>query len=214
VSLCKLPEVPRLWNTTIEAHRAAVRDATLDAVGALVAERGLAAVTMSGIADAVGIGRATLYKYFPDIEALLLAWHERQVSRHLEQLTEIRDRAGDPASRLYVVLHAYALIFQTHPSGEQVVMLHRSSHVAHAQQRLHTFVRDLLTEAAHCGDVRDDIPTDELAAYCLHALSAAATLPDHDAVDRLVALTLTCLRTTNQTRSVPVSEPAWTTTGC
>jgi AcrR family transcriptional regulator len=68
------------------AHRRAVRDATLDTTVALVAEHGLASVTMSQIAEQTGIGRATLYKYFPDVEAILLAWHQRQVAEHLEQL--------------------------------------------------------------------------------------------------------------------------------
>ena len=54
--------VPKLWNDTIEAHRSAVREATLDTTAALVAEHGLASVTMSQIAKQTGIGRATLQK--------------------------------------------------------------------------------------------------------------------------------------------------------
>jgi AcrR family transcriptional regulator len=77
--------VPRLWDDTIQAHRAAVRDAILDTAAALVAEHGLLAVTMSQIAETTGIGRATLYKYFPDVEANLVAWHERQITAHLAQ---------------------------------------------------------------------------------------------------------------------------------
>jgi len=65
--------VPKLWTVTIEEHRRAVRDATLDTTAALVAERGLASVPMSQIAAETGIGRATLYKYFPDVEAILAA---------------------------------------------------------------------------------------------------------------------------------------------
>ena len=53
--------MPRIWAETIEAHRDAVREATLDAVGALVAEHGLTGVAMSQIAKESGIGRATLY---------------------------------------------------------------------------------------------------------------------------------------------------------
>src|SRR5918996_4902222 len=62
--------VPRLWTETIEEHRRAVRDATLDTAAALVGEHGLRSVTMSQIAEETGIGRATLYKYFPDVEAI------------------------------------------------------------------------------------------------------------------------------------------------
>src|SRR5919107_2993176 len=102
--------VPNLWNETMEAHRAAVRDAILDAAAALVAEHGLRSVTMSQIAEETGIGRATLYKYFPDVEAILFAWHERQIAGHLEQLAEVRDQAGDPGERLEAVLEAFALI--------------------------------------------------------------------------------------------------------
>ena len=80
--------VPKLWNQTIEAHRAAVRDAILETTWALVAEHGLRSVTMSQIAKKTGIGRATLYKYFPDVEAILLAWHQRHVAGHLKHLAE------------------------------------------------------------------------------------------------------------------------------
>src|SRR5262249_27452179 len=41
--------VPKLWTETIEEHRRAVHDATLDTTAALVHEHGLAAVTMSKI---------------------------------------------------------------------------------------------------------------------------------------------------------------------
>ncbi|MGH9893062.1 MAG: TetR/AcrR family transcriptional regulator, partial [bacterium] len=100
----------KLWQETIEEHRRSVRKATLEAAAALVAERGLRAVTMSEIAEKTGIGRATLYKYFPDVEAILAAWHEREITAHLAQLAVLRDQVGDARSRLDNVLAAYALI--------------------------------------------------------------------------------------------------------
>ena len=102
--------VPKLWTETIEEHRNAVRDATLDATAELIAEHGLRGVTMSRIAQHTGIGRATLYKYFDDVDAILLAWHERQIHEHLHQLTQLRDTAQDPDTRLRVVLERYALL--------------------------------------------------------------------------------------------------------
>jgi AcrR family transcriptional regulator len=187
--------VPRLWTETIETHRTAVRDAALDAAAALAAEHGLASVTMSQVAERTGIGRATLYKYFPDVEAILVAWHQRQIVRHLAQLAEAAAQAGTPGERLRAVLDAYALIIHGMPHGtELAALLHRGEHIDAAQQQLHGFLADLLAEAAKAGEVRDDITPSELAAYCLHALTAAGSLPSEDAVPRLVALTMSGLR--------------------
>jgi AcrR family transcriptional regulator len=186
--------VPKLWNESIEAHRRAVRDATLDTTAALVAEHGLRAVTMSQIAEETGIGRATLYKYFSDVEAILVAWHQRQVTGHLEYLAEVRDQAGGPGERLEAVLEAYALISHEHHGTELAALLHRGEHVARAQQQLSHFIRDLLTEGGESGEIRDDVSPDELASYCLHALTAASSLPSEAAVRRLVTVILAGLR--------------------
>jgi AcrR family transcriptional regulator len=186
--------VPKLWNDTIEAHRHEVRDAILEKTAALVAEHGVRAVTMLQIAQETGIGRATLYKYFPDVEAILVAWHERHVTAHLEQLARLRNQGGDPARRLEAVLEAYALIqFEQHGT-ELEVLLHRGEHVARAQQHLSDLLRGLLTECVKAGEVRSDVAADELASYCLHALAAASGLRSKTAVRRLVSVTLGGLR--------------------
>jgi AcrR family transcriptional regulator len=193
-SSCILGVMPKLWNETIEAHRRAVRDATLDTTAALVAEHGLASVTMSQIAEQTGIGRATLYKYFPDVEAILLAWHQRQVAEHLEQLAEVRDHARNAGERLKAVLEAYALIVHEHHGGDLAALLHRGPHVARAHQQLRDFVRDLLREGVASGEVRDDVAPEELASYCLHAIAAARGLPSKAAVQRLVTVILAGLQ--------------------
>jgi len=187
--------VPKLWTETIEEHRRTVHDATLDATAALVREHGLASVTMSQIAAAAGIGRATLYKYFPDVEAILVAWHDRLITRHLRQLAEARDAAAGPAGRLEAVLTAFALIQHQHHDTElPVALLHRGEHVARAQQQLRDLVSDLLAAGAQAGVVRTDIAPGELASYCLHALTGAGSLPSEAAVRRLLSVTMSGLR--------------------
>ena len=191
------PGVPRLWNETIEGHRREVSDAIMDSTAALVAKHGLRSVTMSQIAEKTGIGRATLYRYFPGVEAILLAWHERQLAGHLDHLAEVRDRAGGAVKRLEAVLEAYALILhetQRHHDTELGAFVHRGEHVARAQHRLREMIRDLLTAGAGAGDLRNDVGADELASYCLHALAAAGSLPSKPAVRRLVTVTLAGLR--------------------
>ncbi len=186
--------MPKLWNETIVAHRRAVHDAILDATAALVVDRGLAAVSMSHIAAEAGIGRATLYKYFPDVQAVLVAWHERQISSHLAHLAEVRDRAGDVTQRLIAVLEAYALVSHEHHGNDIATLLHRGEHVVQAQRQLTNFVRDLVLEGASSSELRNDVAPEELASYCLHALTAAKSLPTKAAVHRLVAVTLDGLR--------------------
>jgi AcrR family transcriptional regulator len=189
--------VPKLWNQTIAAHRQEVRGAIMDTTAALVAAHGLRPVTMSQIAEETGIGRATLYKYFPDVEAILLAWHERQVSGHFEQLAAVRDQAGDAGERLEAVLEAFALISHDahgHRDSELGAFLHRDEQLAPAQRQLRAMIRDLLAEGAKTGKLRDDVAPDELASFCLHALTAASSLPSKAAVRRLVTVTLAGLR--------------------
>lgn len=189
--------MPRLWSDTIEAHRRSVRDAVLDATAALIAEHGLLSVSMSRIAEDTGIGRATLYKYFPDVESILVAWHDRQMAAHLAALMEARDRGGDAAGRLRAVLETYALIRHQsaqHLDSHLATSLHGGQTMVRAEQQVQTLVRDLLAEAIAGGTVRGDVPADDLAAYCLHALSAAAGLRSKAAVQALVRVTLDGLR--------------------
>lgn len=189
--------MPKLWDETIEAHRNHVTAAILDAAARLVGERGLRSVTMSEIAEQSGIGRATLYKYFSDVESILREWHERQITDHLEQLAEIRNRAGAPFERLTAVLEAYALIsYETrgHHDSELGALLHRHKHVPKAEERLRKMIRDVIREAAMEGEIRDDVSADELANYCMNALNGTGRLPSRVAIHRLVEVTLDGLR--------------------
>jgi AcrR family transcriptional regulator len=213
------PRVPKLWTETIETHRQEVREAIVETAAALVAEHGLPSVTMSQIAEETGIGRATLYKYFPDVEAILVAWHERHVERHLAYLAQVRDSASnEPGVRLAAVLEAYALMSFDRSHGHQdsehaahvhreahggrphvhaadvSALVHRQDHVAGPQRRLNAFMRALLTDGARSGDVRKDVAPEELTRYCLGALEAARDLPSRPAVRRLVEVTLAGLR--------------------
>lgn len=193
--------MPRLWRDTIEAHRREVRDTVLDTTADLAAERGPLNITMSQIAEAAGIGRATLYKYFTSVEQILQAWHERQVGHHLELVSEIVDRDEPPLQRLSAVLEAYADARRQRAAHghrrhgpELVALLHHDHHVGTAEQQLHTLLRDLIAQAAQHGQVRSDVGAEELASFCRHAIEAAGGLRTAAATKRLVAVTLDGLR--------------------
>lgn len=189
--------MPKLWKDTIETHRRAVRDAAVDVAATLVEEQGLRSVTMSEIAERTGIGRATLYKYFPDVESILRAWHHRQIAQHLDELTAVRDRTRDRSARLRAVLVAFAAIAQEshgHRDSELAALLHRDHAIGGAQAQVVDLIGEFIRDAAEMGTVRSDIAAEELASFCVHALSAARGLQSRAALARLVDVTLGGLR--------------------
>jgi AcrR family transcriptional regulator len=185
--------MPRLWNDTIAAHRDDVRRAVIEATAALIAEHGLLSVTMSSVAEASGIGRATLYKYFPDVESILVAWHEQQMATHLAQLDEASRRPGSASNRLEAVLETFAFAMREavgHFNSDIARTMHRHEQVAESSHQLMDLLRSTIDAAVAEGSVRGDVPPDELARFAAHSLTAASGLPSKAAVRRLVALTL------------------------
>jgi hypothetical protein len=87
------------------------------------------------------------------------------------------------------VLEAYVSLPRQSPGHHEAdfaALLHRDEEVARAQRQLHAMIRDLLVEAAKVGDVSDDVPPEELASYCVHALAGPDTQRSKAAVRRLV----------------------------
>lgn len=190
-----MASVPKIWNASIESHRQAVRQAILDSTATLVAQGGLPAATMSQIAERAGIGRATLYKYFPDVEAILVAWHQEHVAAHIARLTELRVGGSDAWERLQAVLLGYAQVARHRGGhgGDLSALVHRGENVLRAEQQLVDLFSGLLTEVAQAGRLRGDVPPKELAQFCIHALGAAGSLRSEAAVRRLVDVTLSAL---------------------
>ncbi|MCW2752033.1 MAG: transcriptional regulator, TetR family [Aeromicrobium sp.] len=180
--------MPKLWEGTIDAHHLAVRAAILDTTAALVSEHGPLSVTMSQIAHETGIGRATLYKYFPDVESILVAWHERRIAGHLTHLSQVD--GNDDGQRLEAVLTMHAMMTFEHRDSAIAVIVHGDD----SKGRQNAFLREAIAEAIEADAIREDMTPEELATYCLHALGAAADLPSKAAVERLVHLTLDGLR--------------------
>ncbi|MGW6130833.1 TetR/AcrR family transcriptional regulator [Cellulomonas sp. NPDC055163] len=193
--------MPLLWRDSVDAHRHAVRESVLDAAGAIYTETGPTGLTMSAVAERAGIGRGTLYRYFPDTRELLLAWHERQVRTHLGQLRHVRAGTSDPDDALRAVLEAFASVTRSHGNEESAVGLHSGEHIAEAQHELHALLRDLLAEETRRGRVRADIDVDLLVTFCIHALGAAHEISSPGAPGAFTDLVMDALRPPGDARS-------------
>ena len=172
----------------------------MEATWALATRKGPMSVTMSQVAQDTGIGRSTLYKYFPDVESILHARHERHVLDHLGRLNELKNAAVHPARRLEAVAAGYAQICH-HRARDGAVELsefvHQPERVRGADKRLVALFEALLAEAVAAGVVRDDTAVEELAIFCVHALGAARSVRSNAAVRRLVSVTLAALTPTH-----------------
>lgn len=183
--------MPKLWNETVTEHRSAVLDAILDATAQLVHRDGVAGLTMTALAEASGVGRATLYRYVPDVGSALTAWQQREVANHLQRLRTIAADSA-PADRLENVLMGYARL-RSHRHGDHGA-LHDAARLAPAEGEVRELLADIIEEAAHDGRARTDLQAAMLAAYATGALGAAAMLPEPSAATRLTALVLESIR--------------------
>lgn len=157
-------------------------------------------MTMSAIAQEAGIGRATLYKYFPDVESILLSWHERQIQEHLTKLLDIKDQTAGIRQQLEAVLHAYAFLSRSGHAEVGAARLHQGEHAGRAQEQLKDFLAELIQEGAGAAVFRGDVAPVELATFCLHALGAASALTSQEAVLRLIRVTMDALQPSQESR--------------
>lgn len=107
------------WRDTLETHKARYRERIIDAAIELVAQEGVAKVSMAALAQRAGIGRATVYKYFPDVEHALLAHVERDVDECRQTLVGVLAQQEDPVLRLRSCIDALVGYFasQRHRIG-------------------------------------------------------------------------------------------------
>ena len=90
----RLPRAERMEQTVAAAH-------------ALFAERGYAAVTMDGVAAAVGVTKPLLYNYFGNKEQLYLACLERAGDGLMATVVEAVGDTTNPTEALSLGLHAF-----------------------------------------------------------------------------------------------------------
>ena len=189
-------DMPRLWERTISEHRAEVRSAILSAIDELITQEGLRSVTMSAVAEQSGIGRATLYRYFPSVEAILLAWHEARINEHLAEIEKARDDEDDPVLQITRVLEAYGRILRERRAHPEHIadLLHRDGHVPSAHNHLVALLADVISRAVERRTIRSDVPAAQLANYCVNALGAAKDLATDEELNTLVHVVLSGLR--------------------
>ena len=106
--------MPKINAATIDEHKRLTRVALLDAAATAFARFGLAGTAIGALADEAGIARTTVYEYFPNKEAVLMALIDERVPGVVERTIVDLPEAG-PAQRLSEILRRGFLLVDEFP---------------------------------------------------------------------------------------------------
>jgi AcrR family transcriptional regulator len=138
------------------------REEILDAAARLFAQRGYSETDTQVLIDKLGVGKGTLYRYFPSKRELFLATADRVMRRLRAYVDEALAKVTDPFERVDAAVRAFLRFCSDHPEFVELLVqeraqfkdrkkptyfLHREAHV----QRWQDFYRTLIGE----GRIRD-----------------------------------------------------------
>jgi AcrR family transcriptional regulator len=98
-----------------QARREANRQGILDALEGLLADRAYAAVTIEDVMQITGMTRTAFYRYFPDLEAVLLAWLVELRAEFLGAANLWLLAESDPEGSVLAATTALARVWSRHP---------------------------------------------------------------------------------------------------
>ena len=178
-----------------------IRRAILETSSALFIERGYAEFSLRQVAERIGYSPGTIYLYFRDKDAVLLAVMAEGVARFGEMLREAA-ATPHPRERLIRMARAYIAFGVGNPAYYQLMFMQRPDYVAGDDARPPATAegfalwRKAVEDAVSGGVLRpgDPVATGDALWALLHGVVALALLmPDFDEA-RIDAMTETAIK--------------------
>jgi AcrR family transcriptional regulator len=167
-----------------------VPSAILEAAAGALVERGEQA-SMSDVAAAAGVARATVYRYFPSREALLEALGRAALQDAGERLRAARLAEVPVQEGVARAVRALVTV------GDRFVVLARDRarpDTGEFDARIATPLRELLARAQGHGEVRDDVPpewlTESLFGLIVSVLAPGPSLGIDDTSEAIASVFL------------------------
>ena len=102
------------------------REEILDAAAKLFAERTYADTDTQLLADRLGVGKGTIYRYFPTKETLFLAAVDRAMRRLSAQVQSDVAPTVDPLDRITRAIRSYLRFFEENPNLVELLIQERA----------------------------------------------------------------------------------------
>ncbi|MFJ8184966.1 TetR/AcrR family transcriptional regulator [Streptomyces sp. NPDC096105] len=181
------------------------RERVLAAARAVFAEHGIDA-PMATVARRAGLGVATLYRHFPDRDALVRGAFAQQMETCVRALTEALD-APDPWQGFQQLVETVCALQREErgfPAAFLAAFPESTSEHARSRQRAERDFTTLVRRAQASGALRADFHPSDLAVVLLAHCALVAALPDDGAASRrLVAYLLQSFRADTATQPLP-----------
>jgi AcrR family transcriptional regulator len=138
------------------------REQILEIAAKLFAEHGYANADTQLLAEKLGVGKGTIYRYFPSKEEVFFAAADRAMRLLHERVDTSVRGIEDPLDRIATAIHAYLAFFADHPEFVELLMQERAqfkdrskpTYFQHREARVHHW-RELYRTLIAEGRVRD-----------------------------------------------------------
>jgi len=98
----------------------------LERATVLFARRGFQGTDVQVLADAIGVGKGTIYRYFPSKRALFLAALDDGMRRLHAQVEAAVQQAADPLDQIERAIEAYLAFFDDHAEFVELLIQERA----------------------------------------------------------------------------------------
>lgn len=102
------------------------RDEILDSAAKVFAKRGYAGTDLQVVAESLGVGKGTIYRYFPSKEELFLAAVDRGMRWMRDSVDAALVNVTDPFERISTALATYLGFFEQHPEFAELLIQERA----------------------------------------------------------------------------------------
>ena len=109
-----------------DALRASRTEQILQAAAELFARHGYAGADTQLLAEKLGVGKGTIYRYFPSKEDLFLAAADRVMRQLKARVDDCIKDVADPLDQIAEAITTYLAFFAEHPDYVELLMLERA----------------------------------------------------------------------------------------
>lgn len=112
--------------TTKSLSKASKEQAILQSAGHFFAKEGYRGTDVQAIADAVGVGKGTIYRYFGNKEALFRATADNAMKQLEAAVLPLLSKEDDPLQMIEEVALAYCAFFSKNPHFIEILIQERA----------------------------------------------------------------------------------------